>query len=61
MTELHVLEELAGKGSLNNFKIIITHLKPPAKNIAKIKEQLKAQNDLGLKIKYPEQGKKIEL
>jgi 3',5'-cyclic-nucleotide phosphodiesterase len=61
MTELHVLEELAGKGSLNNFKIIITHLKPPAKNIAKIKEQLKNQNNLGLKIIYPEQGKKIEL
>ncbi|KOP38730.1 MULTISPECIES: MBL fold metallo-hydrolase [unclassified Flavobacterium] len=61
MTELHVLEELAGKGSLNNFKIIITHLKPPAKNITKIKEQLKAQNDLGLKIIYPEQGRKIEL
>ena len=61
MTELHVLEELAGKGSLNNFKIIITHLKPPAKSIAKIKEQLKNQNNLGLKIIYPEQGKTIEL
>lgn len=61
MKELHVLEDLAGKGSLENFKIIITHLKPPAKNIAKIKEQLKNQNDLGLKIIYPEQGKKFEL
>ncbi|CAC9973772.1 MBL fold metallo-hydrolase [Flavobacterium panici] len=61
MTELHVLEELAGKDSLNNFKIIITHLKPPAKNITKIKEQLKTQNDLGLKIIYPEQGRKIGL
>jgi cAMP phosphodiesterase len=61
MKELHVLEELSGKGSLENFKIIITHLKPPAKNIAKIKEQLKTQNDLGLKIIYPEQGKKFEL
>lgn len=61
ITELHILEELAGKGSLNNFKIIITHLKPPAKNITKIKEQLKTKNDLGLKIIYPEQGKKIEL
>ncbi len=59
--ELHVLEDLAGKGSLENFKIIITHLKPPAKNIAKIKEQLKNQNDLGFKIIYPEQGKKFEL
>jgi len=61
MTELHLLEELAGKGSLNNFKIIITHLKPPAKSIAKIKEQLKNQNNLGLKIIYPEQGKRLEL
>ncbi|MTH15252.1 3',5'-cyclic-nucleotide phosphodiesterase [Flavobacterium sp. LC2016-01] len=61
MSELHILEELAGKGSLNNFTIIITHLKPPAKNIVKIKEQLKNQNDLGLKIIYPEQGKKFEL
>lgn len=61
MAELRVLEELTGKGSLKNFKIIITHLKPPAKNITKIKDQLKSQNDLGVKIIYPEQGKKIEL
>jgi len=61
MKELHVLEELAGKGSLNNFKIIITHLKPPAKNIKTIKDQLKVQNDLGLKLIFPEQGKRFEL
>ncbi|SNR24084.1 MBL fold metallo-hydrolase [Flavobacterium sp. ov086] len=61
MKELHALEELAGKDSLKGFKIIITHLKPPAKNIVKIKEQLKNQNDLGLKIIYPEQGKRFEL
>lgn len=61
MKELHVLEDLAGKGSLKGLKIIITHLKPPAKNIAKIKEQIKNQNDLGVQIIYPEQGKKLEL
>lgn len=61
MKEMHVLEDLAGKGSLQNFKIVITHLKPPTKNITKIKEQLKSQNDLGLKIIYPEQGKKLDL
>jgi len=61
MKELHILEKLAGKGSLNNFKIIITHLKPPAKNIKTIKEQLKIQNDLGLKLIFPEQGKRFEL
>jgi cAMP phosphodiesterase len=61
MQEMHVLEELAGKDTLKGFKIIITHLKPPTKNIIKIKEQLKSQNDLGLKIIYPEQGKRFEL
>lgn len=61
MKELHALEELAGKGSLENFKIIITHLKPPSKNISKIKEQLQKQNDLGIQIIYPEQGKRIFL
>ncbi|WP_264531910.1 MBL fold metallo-hydrolase [Flavobacterium sp. N502540] len=61
MKELHVLEELAGKGTLNGFPIIVTHLKPPAKNIAKLKEQLQKQNDLKAKIIYPEQGKRFEL
>lgn len=61
MDELHKLEELAGENSLKGFKIIITHLKPPAKNIIKIKEQLKTQNDLGLKFIFPEQGKSFEL
>ena len=53
MQDMHVLEELAGKDTLKGFKIIITHLKPPTKNIIKIKEQIKNQNDLGLKIIYP--------
>ena len=61
MQEMHVLEELAGKDTLKGFKIIITHLKPPTKNITKIKDQLKSQNNLGLKIIYPEQGKRFEL
>lgn len=61
MNELHELEKLAGKNSLNGFKIVITHLKPPIKNIKLIKEQLKNQNDLGLKFIFPEQGKRFEL
>ncbi|MFH6998068.1 MBL fold metallo-hydrolase [Flavobacterium sp. FlaQc-57] len=61
MKELHTLEELAGKGSLKDFNIIVTHLKPPTKNILKLKEQLQNQNDLSLKIIYPEQGKRFEL
>jgi cAMP phosphodiesterase len=61
MEELHKLEDLAGKGALKNFKIIITHLKPPSQNIAKIKEQLQKQNDLGVQLLFPEQGKRFEL
>jgi cAMP phosphodiesterase len=61
MTELHKLEDLSGKGSLKNFKIIITHLKPPTKNRVKIKEQLQKQNDLGVQLLFPEQGKRFEL
>ncbi|OXB01404.1 3',5'-cyclic-nucleotide phosphodiesterase [Flavobacterium oncorhynchi] len=61
MKELHVLEELSGKGTLKDFNIIITHLKPPTKNIVKLKEQIKNQNDLGVKIIYPEQGERFEL
>ncbi|CAN1552584.1 PDE1 Low-affinity cAMP phosphodiesterase [Flavobacteriaceae bacterium] len=61
MTELHKLEDLTGKGALKNFKIIITHLKPPTKNMIKIKEQLKKQNDLGVELIFPEQGKRFEL
>lgn len=61
MKELLKLEEFAGKGSLQDFKIIITHRKPPTKNIQKIKEQLKKDNSLGVDLIFPEQGKKIEL
>jgi cAMP phosphodiesterase len=61
MKELHKLEEFTGKGALKNFKIIITHLKPPTKNMVKIKEQLQKQNDLGVQLVFPEQGKRFEL
>ena len=59
--ELSVLEEFAGKGSLQDLKIIITHRKPPLKKIQKIKEQLKKENSLGVDFIFPEQGKRIEL
>ena len=61
MKELHILEDLSGKDSLKGFNIIVTHLKPPTKNILKLKEQLQKQNVLGVKIIYPEQKKRFEL
>ncbi|PKB16808.1 MBL fold metallo-hydrolase [Flavobacterium sp. 5] len=61
MKELSKLEEFAGKGSLQDLKIIITHRKPPTKNIQKIKEQLKKENPLGVDFIFPEQGRKFDL
>jgi len=61
MTELHKLEELTGKGTLKKFKIIITHMKPPSKNMTKIKEQLMKTNDLNLQLLFPIQGNRFEL
>lgn len=46
MKELHSLEDLSGKGTLKGFNIIVTHLKPPTKNIIKLKEQLQKQTIL---------------
>lgn len=61
MAELSKLEEYVGKGGLLDFKIIVTHMKPPAKNISKIKDQLKKGNDLGVDFVFPEQGKRFGL
>jgi cAMP phosphodiesterase len=61
MEELHHLENIAGKGTLKNFNIIITHMKPPYENMVKIKNQLLKQNDLGVQLIFPEQGKRFEL
>ncbi|MBG6110930.1 3',5'-cyclic-nucleotide phosphodiesterase [Flavobacterium sp. CG_23.5] len=61
LKELHTLSALNGKDALKDFKIIVTHLKPPVENMLKIKAQLKKQNDLGLKLIFPEQGKRFEL
>lgn len=61
MTELSKLEEFSGKGSLQNLKIIITHRKPPLKNMQKIKDQLKKDNPLGVDFIFPEQGRRFEL
>jgi 3',5'-cyclic-nucleotide phosphodiesterase len=61
MKEMQVLAALTGKEALQKCKIIITHLKPPAASIQKIKQQLAAPNDLGLSFVFPEQGARMEL
>ncbi len=57
--ELQVLEQYAGKGSLNDFKVIITHLKPGGDQIETIKRELEENNPLGLEYIFPKQGERL--
>jgi cAMP phosphodiesterase len=59
MNEMTELGKLSGI-SLQGFNIVVTHLKPPYKSITQIKAQLKAGNNLGLNLVYPQQGKALE-
>ena len=61
MKEMDDLCILTGKSTLKGFKVIITHEKPPQKNILKIKQQLKNENTLKLNLIFPQQGKELEL
>ncbi|TRX39516.1 3',5'-cyclic-nucleotide phosphodiesterase [Flavobacterium restrictum] len=61
MQELHLLAKLTGNTTLKGFKIIVTHMKPPAKNSQIIKKQLQELNDLGVVFLFPEQGVRLEL
>jgi len=45
---------------MKGLPVVITHIKPNGNNEAMIKEQVVAANDLGLKIIFPQQAKKLE-
>ena len=59
MKEMDDLEKLSGGGSLKDFNIVVTHVKPPQASIDSIKKQLAAENKLQLNLIYPQQGKAI--
>lgn len=56
MAEMNVLSSLAGKKSMKNLPVVITHTKPIGNNESIIKKELSASNQLQLKILYPQQG-----
>lgn len=58
--EMNNLALIVGSETLKEIPIVITHMKPFRDNEKKIKEQLIQQNQLGLKLIFPEQGKKME-
>ncbi len=60
MKEMQNLAQFTGTAALKSFPIIITHMKPSGDNEKNIKQQLKAQNKLGLKFIFPQQGKLLE-
>jgi len=60
MHELNMLAGYSG-GSLKGLNIVVTHLKPPANHIAAIKKQLAAENKLGVKLIFPQQGVPLDL
>ncbi|PUZ30136.1 3',5'-cyclic-nucleotide phosphodiesterase [Chitinophaga costaii] len=61
MTELAVLDSLAGPGSLKGLPVLITHIKPVGNNEARIKVQLAKGNALGVKLLFPQQAQVITL
>ena len=60
MQELNKLNSLS-EGGLKNTSIYITHIKPCTNCEETIKQQIKDDNQLGLRIAYPIQGKAISL
>ncbi|MET3979242.1 cAMP phosphodiesterase [Mucilaginibacter sp. UYP25] len=58
MSEMNELSKLSG-ASLKGLNVVVTHLKPPYKNITQIKAELKAANKLQLNMVYPQQGKAL--
>lgn len=60
LAEFKELNKLTGADALKGLNLVVVHLKPPYTNIAKIKQQLKAENSLGLNLIYPVQGKELE-
>jgi len=57
MQEMKTLGSLSGADALRGLPLVITHIKPSGNNEAAIRRQLARQNNLQLKLIFPEQGK----
>jgi cAMP phosphodiesterase len=57
--EMQVLASYSSAEALKRVNVVITHVKPPEAKIEQIKYQLRQQNTLGLKLIFPEQGKRL--
>jgi len=59
MSELQDLAALSGAEALNNFPVVITHIKPGGNREQIIHSQLSATNSLHVRLIYPEQAKSL--
>jgi 3',5'-cyclic-nucleotide phosphodiesterase len=57
--ELRALAALAGESALHNLPVVITHRKPSGDQEERIRHELLADNPLGVKLIFPEQGRKL--
>jgi 3',5'-cyclic-nucleotide phosphodiesterase len=59
MKELRDLEQITGAGTLKDFSVVITHIKPSGDQEAVIRNELSTGNPLQVKLIFPEQGKRL--
>lgn len=59
MEEMQRLEAKLPPGSIKNFPIVITHMKPAGNRIQTIISELQAANKIGLQLVFPEQGRML--
>jgi 3',5'-cyclic-nucleotide phosphodiesterase len=60
MQELGALSALSGERSLEGLPVVITHRKPGGNQEERIRRQLLAHNPLGVKLIFPEQGRRLD-
>ncbi|WP_316825651.1 3',5'-cyclic-nucleotide phosphodiesterase [Pedobacter miscanthi] len=59
--EMSKLEALTNEKAFKKVSFIITHTKPPHETAKKVKQQLVSANVKGLKLIFPEQGKRLTI
>jgi 3',5'-cyclic-nucleotide phosphodiesterase len=56
MKEMNELAAMAGVKAMKGLPVVITHMKPSGNNEARIKQELREQNTLQLKLVFPQQA-----
>jgi len=60
-SELSKLEALINQEAFRKVSFIVTHIKPPLQSAEKVKQQLISGNVKGLKLIFPEQGRRLTI